>query len=69
MNTREQYLRDLAQNYGNQGAVEGSRGFARFSISSSRKMRDNKDKKTPKLMPETLSMGGLIWEVSVNDYR
>jgi len=68
INTREQYLRDLAQNYNNQEANDSSRSFSRFSITSKR-LRDNKDKQKPKLLPEKLSLGGLTWNVLVNDFR
>ena len=73
MNTREQYLRDLAENYNTHGSTDSAaRGFARFSITGSRRVRDKekeKEKQKPKLLPEKLSTGALTWNVSVNDHR
>ena len=69
MNTREQYLRDIALTCVNPVSTDSGPRFARFSITAaSRKIRD-KDKLKPKLMPEEMSRGALTWKVIVTDYR
>ncbi|XP_076817370.1 uncharacterized protein LOC143462939 isoform X2 [Clavelina lepadiformis] len=67
INTREQYLRDLAMNNSTQYGLEGRKEFTRFSITSKR-VKDNKEKQKLKSMPEINSRGALTWQVSVDDY-
>ena len=71
MNTRQQYLRDIALNSVSPANNESGPRFARFSITAaSKKIRDrDKDKLKAKLMPEELSRGALTWRVVVSDYR
>nr|XP_009857983.1 signal-induced proliferation-associated 1-like protein 1 isoform X3 [Ciona intestinalis] len=65
MNTRQEYLRDLATTNLTQSGLEVNPKFSFFAL---RRMRDNKDKQKSRPMPEVLSHGALTWQLSVDDY-
>ena len=70
MNTREQYLRDMAINYVTQSGLEGTPRLGRFSLTAaSRRIKEGKEKQKVKPASELWSCGAIAWNVSVHDYR
>ena len=73
MNTREQYLRDLALNQATQSGMEVTPRLGRFSITAaSRRIKEGKDRREKlKVKPthDILSFGAIAWIVDVKDYR
>ena len=70
MNTREQYLRDLALNQVSPAGMEDTPRLGRFSITAaSRRIKEGKEKQKAKPLPELWSHGALTWTVFANDYR
>lgn len=67
MNTRQEYLRDLALNHTSQTGLEASQKFTRFSLTAASRRVIDRDKTKNKLSPEECSLGSLVWHVILQD--
>nr|XP_039270889.1 signal-induced proliferation-associated 1-like protein 1 isoform X1 [Styela clava] len=67
MNTRQEYLRDLALNHTSQTGLEASQKFTRFSLTAASRRVIDRDKSKNKLLPEESSLGSLVWHVILQD--
>ncbi|KAL1463650.1 hypothetical protein WDU94_015386 [Cyamophila willieti] len=62
--TRQEYLKDLAQNYSTSTLVETNQKFSMPLFSSKKK-----DRWRPRIIPDTLQRGAICWQVSLEDSR
>lgn len=68
MNTRQEYLRDLAVNHTLQTGLDGGQRFTtKFSLTAASRRVIDRDKSKNKLSPEEFSQGSLIWNVVMQD--
>ncbi|XP_078000701.1 signal-induced proliferation-associated 1-like protein 2 isoform X2 [Glandiceps talaboti] len=61
--TRQEYLRDLANNYVSNATIDTGAKLGKFSLWDRKK-----EKSVPKILPETVSKGAIAWRTQVEDY-
>ncbi|KAI5709494.1 hypothetical protein M8J75_000687 [Diaphorina citri] len=62
--TRQEYLKDLTQNYATSTLIEPSQKFSMPLFSSKKKERWR-----PRIIPDTLQKGAICWQVSLEDSK
>lgn len=68
MNTRQEYLRDLAVNHTLPAGIDGGQKFTtKFSLTAASRRVIDRDKGKAKVSPEECARGSLVWNVALQD--